>query len=706
MLMNNPEILQRLDNANEAAKPADQSTPDSDLSLRVNMHDQIKINYFKPPSAGSYVPPSSTKDGSDGESNSSGESGEENVYVVGQSEHDEECLNILSNGLDDDEEDDSFFSKSNPLKETNIDDVIFSAKMTEVIEKSSPKKFKETSLIEPPPPPVPAPEPLQDPAPVSLPSAEESEESEKSSMGSVDSGIHEAGTDHDSPVEERPQIQSNKPAVPPKPSTSSVDMPKNSAEISVDSDISAPTKPVITPKPKPVEPSQPTLSAKPQVIAKPQVAAKPQISTKPQVVSKPQVVAKPRNVTKPEVVAKPQVAAKPQLQVSAQPRWQRQVPVLSKPLQQVSPQPIQVEENDEESDSESEESETSSISSDDRPPSPDGHEMTYLQYDEEPMLPKYKKEIQIEKIEESLNTSHPSENNNSSLERSSRPSNDVLMRDTEYIPNLRPKAPTPEIPRTSLENFFGPSSIAGSLDRSGRNTRRDSKRDSQLLERHEMEQQQLRELQKLKQREEQHLKDIQMQQEIEKQKLAEIQAQQHIQRQMEIKRQQELQLQIEREQLQELQRHRELQQIQEMQRLELLKIQEEDRRREIEAQREYQRQLEEHKQKELERERQQAEQERLAHIEKQRLEDLEKQRQQELILQIEAEKQRQFEEEKQRQIEAEKSRQQNVQALNADFEDIDSLLEGLMELDPIINQQKMHQQQRLQQLGRHCCNRS
>ena len=750
MLMNNPEVLQRLDqDAAKPAKPADQSTPDSDLSLKPNLNDQIKISFFKPPIAGSYVPPSSIKDGSDGESNSSGESSEENVYVVGQSEHDEECLNILSNGLDDDdEEDDSFFSKSNPLKETNIDDVIFSAKMTEVIEKSSPRKFKETSLIEPPAPPPPAPSPLElapehdpslDPVP---PTAEESEESEESSMGSVDSGIHEAGTDHDSPAEERLPTVSTKPTPPPKPSTSG-ELPKNSVEKSSPDEMFASTKPSIAPKPKQqvvtkpqvatkplavapqpqaVAPKPQTVATKPQVVAaKPQVvAAKPQvIAAKPQVVAakpqvvaaKPQVVAaKPQVVaTKPQVVAakpqvvaaKPQVVAKPQLHVPAQPRWQRQIPTLSKPLQQVSPQPIQVEQ-EEETDSGSEESETSSISSDDRPPSPDGHEMTYLQYDEEPMLPKYKKDIQIEKIEEALKIGQPHNSDNNSPVKNSGPipPSDLQMRD-EFAPILRPKAPTPEIPRTSLENFFGPNS-----DGSVRDSRRDSKRDSQLLERHEMEQKQLRELQKLKQIEEQQLKDLKMQQEIEKQKLVAIQAQQHIQRQMDIKRQQELQLQIEREQLQELQRHRELQQIQEMQRLELIKIQEEERRREVEAQREYQRQVEEQKQidTELYLDRERVEQDRQAQLERQRRTDeLEKQKQLDLIKQIEAEKQRQFEKDRQWQLESEKSKyahqaQQNAQ-LNADFEDIDSLLEGLMELDPIISQQKHNQQQRLQQFG-------
>lgn len=704
MLMNNPEILQRLDNANESVKPADQSTPDSDLSVKVNLHDQIKINYYKPPSAGSYVPASSVKDGSDGESNSSGGSSEENVYVFGQAEHDEECLNILSNGLDDDDEDDNFFTKSNPLKETNIDEVIFSAKMTEVIENSSPKKFKETSLIDPPPPPVitddqepeklllPAEENEKETSPiphatesetVSIPATnEESEESEESSsMGSVDSGIHEAGTDHDSPVEERLPEAPPKLTQPLKPVTPVSELPKASSHH------------LATVSPVPTKPNDEI---------KPPVVAKPQVTAKPPVVSKPSLTGKPQITPKPQVATKPLTAAKPQLQVPAQPRWQRQVPVLSaKPLQQVSPQ-LQAEE---ESESESEESETSSVSSDDRPPSPHGHEMTYLQYDEEPMLPKYKKEIQVEKTDEAQHILPGSPSSNRS---NLSPLDSAHMRNTTFIPDPIPHQPTPEIPRTSLENFFGPNTMSAPIG-AGRDSRRDSRRDSQLLERHEMEQQQIREAQRLKQME-QRVKELQIQQEIETQKLAEIQAKQHFQRQLDIKRQQELQLRIEREQLEELQRHRELQQIQEMQRLELLQIQEEERRRDEEARREHQRQLEERKLEEakLERERLRVEQERQAKLEKQRLEQMEKmqqeqeemrekQRQMQLLAQIDAEKEKQFEEE--RQLEAEKKAAAQAQ-LNADFEDIDSLLEGLMEMDPIISRQKQdQQQQKLRQLG-------
>ena len=196
MLMNNPEVLKRLDSVNNSNKA---NTVEQDGENKkgpvVNSHEQIKINYFKPPMAGNFVPSSTKADGSDGESNSD-DSSEENVYVVGQSERDEEVLNILSNGLDEDN-DEAFFNT--PIKETDIDAEIRSHRLSQVIEEAHeppPKPFKETSLCE---------------------SFNLNSDKEDSSGGSVDSGIHEAGAD--SPIEEfgrKPPTVEVKPTEPPE----------------------------------------------------------------------------------------------------------------------------------------------------------------------------------------------------------------------------------------------------------------------------------------------------------------------------------------------------------------------------------------------------------------------------------------------------------------------------------------------------------
>ena len=627
MLMKNPEVLQRLDNADDVSKPiikpADQSTPDSDLGIKLNSHDQVKISYFKPPTAGSFS--ASVKDGSDGESVSSGDSSEENVYVVGQSEHDEECLNILSNGLDeDDDESEKFFQNSTPLKETNIDEVIYCAKMTEVIENNSPKKFKETSLIETP----------------SVPIARESEESEESSLGSVDSGIHEAGTDHDSPVDDVPPVLHTKPTVPPKPSD----------------------------------------------------AQKPTSSPKPSTAPKPKVMVAPLPVAPlPTVASKPSIA--PALPTAPKPAMAVVEPSGLK-LSSASPSTAVSKDNDDESDeeseseseiseTESEEPESSSDSSDDRPPSPDGHEMTYLQYEEEPMLPKYKRDIRSEKKQESLSVKQ--------VHVSLAP--EKIVRSAS--PSLRsPAEKAPEIPRTSLENFFNPvsQSEADSDTSSDLSLSRSDQQDGGADRPKNVEISHLKELKKHK---------------AEQQKPAELKAQHHLQRQFELKKQQEIQIEIERQQLEELQRHRELQRIQEMQRQELIKIQQEERKRELELEMQKMQQLEEKKRKELEeleRERQaelgnkmrferQAKEEELQRQERQAKEE-EKWRQMELLRQIEIEKQKQLDAQRKHQ---EQQKSAMVAHLHSEIDDIDSLLEGLMEMDPLIHQQT--QQQKLKQLG-------
>ena len=595
--MKNPEVLQRLDNAEEAPraliKPADQSTPDSDLGIKLNTHEQIKISYYKPPIAGSFAPTASVKEGSDGESISSGDSSEENVYVVGQSEHDEECLNILSNGLDEDDDESEKFFQSVTLKETNIDEVILCAKMTEVIENNSPKKFKETSLIETPTAPV----------------AEEFEESEESSLGSVDSGIHEAGTDHDSPVDDVLPVVHPKPTLPPKPTVTQ--------------------KPSLAPKPT----STPKASTAPVPSSAPKLSTAPKLPTAP----KPTI-----SVPEPSKIKLPSTGP-------------------TKVVDEIRrDESGSSEESESEiSETESEESESSSGSSDDRPPSPDGHEMTYLQYDEEPSLPKYKRDVGTEKKLEPVPVEHiplPPEK----ITRAPSPASKIPK--TEKAP---------EIPKTSLENFFSPPSRS-ELDYDGISKPKD------------LEAMRLKELRK---------------QQADQQRSDELKAQQHLQRQIELKKQQEVQIEIERQQLEELQRHRELQRIQEMQRQELIRMQQEEQKRELELETQRINHMEEKKLKDIqlqqEREKQAEEQEKRNRQEMQARE--EHQRQLDLLKQIEIEKQKQFEAERQHQEQQKQQKNVMVAHLHSEIDDIDSLLEGLMEMDPIIHQQS--QQQKLKQLG-------
>ena len=728
MLMNNPEVLQRLDSADPAqnkplVKAADQSTADSDLTIKVNAHDQMKISYFKPPIAGSYLPSTETKsskDGSDGESNASSDSGDENVYVFGQAERDEECLNILSNGLDEDEGDETFFTASNPgLKETNIDEAIFSAKMTEVIVNASPiRKYKETSLIETPPVPVVVEEKPDLPILPDKESVMNSEESESSSMGSVDSGIHEAGTD--SPVEEsgpRQMLGQSEPVVVKQEEPQPVLVaPKPS-----------PVIPVVAAKPPPndsdiavrVTPSETTpANSVPKLPPKP----KPKVD----IPSKPRTLEKPKQtkVSIPPVEAKPILAPKPTKKVAPNPivsvitKEPRRLvtppirPRLSRPVAEVKPMVSPAASLSGSEESESGESETSSVSSDSRPPSPDGHEMTYLQYDEEPMLPKYRKDSVSEKNPEpvEVDNKHLSSPIGSPAKKSAR-SSDLFFSRAEFIPDRRSfRNSNPEIPQTSLEGFFS----APAQRDPDREARLGSPLRQEIAFQDGQEQEHVREIQRMREAEQLRLRELTRQQQVEEQHLAELQAQQHIRQQQELRRAQELQLEIERNQLEELQRHRELQRLQELQRQELLRMQDEEKRHEKEK--ELQKQLAEIKQHRLEEQRQRQfqeiqiekervrmELERKLREERNQVEEVEKQRQHELLKQIEAEKERQFDEEV-RKLELEKMqapvRNQPAprnQQLAADFEDIDSLLMDLMEMDPVINQQS--QQQRIRQLG-------